>query len=525
MTIAAGDVSPGTASRRPRWAQRLHVRFLAIVVAAFLAFIVPASWLLLGFVEQADNAALTSRVGNLAARAAGAIDRHDAFGAPDLARDLMAPLAADRAFLCSELRTRDTVIAALPPAQGCVDGQDGHYVDIPVDEAGHHALRIGFTDTELQEARRLELMLAGSAIGLAFLCVLAGIALSYRFLIWRPLNRLTETILASATAGERKAIAWRSSDEIGLVVDAYNRLIAQEARRERDLRDSYDRIRQSECALNALNRDLESRVRERTAELEAAKREADSANNSKTRFLWSMSHELRTPLNAIIGFSEIISAEVFGPLKPSRYRDYADDILFSGQHLLKVINDLLDIARIEVGRETLDEEPVAISGLLTEALRVVRPLAEERDLTLCSGTSDTTLVLRIDATKTKQILLNLLSNAIKHTPAGGTVCVDVDCGHSGWVALRVVDTGSGIAREDLSTVLEPFGRSEANAHLFPKGTGLGLPLARHMAEMHGGRLDLHSEVGSGTTVTVFLPASRIVVPAGRPEQAVPCPAS
>lgn len=498
------------APTRPRLLDRLHLRFLAIVSVAFIAIILPCSWLLMSMSQQTDNATLTARIGNLAARAASAIDRHAAYDHPALSRDLLAPLASDRAFLCAELRNGASVASAMPAGQGCVDGQTGHQIELPVDDRGVWTLRAGFTDAELAETRNMERLLGFSAISIAFLAALAAGGLSYRFLIWRPLTRLTDTILRSARSGDRRPVQWNSRDEIGLVVDAYNKLVLQETQRERELRESHDRLKASQRALSALNQELELRVLERTEELATAKREADRANDSKTRFLWSMSHELRTPLNAIIGFSEIMSRQLFGKLEPSRYKEFADDILYSGQHLLKVINDLLDIARIEAGRETLHEEPTDIRSLLTETLRVIRPLAEDGGLVLRSDVAEPGPTLLVDGMKLRQILMNLLSNAVKNTPRGGTVTVGTRTLADGRLAFHVTDTGCGIPEDQLSNVLEPFGRAEGLSTHIHKGTGLGLPLARRMVELHDGELVLESELNAGTRVTVLMPAARVL---------------
>ena len=493
---------------RPPWLQRLHIRFLAIVSLAFLLIIVPCAWLIFNLMHQTDDALLTSRVGNLSARAAGAISRHDAYANPALVGDLLAPLASDRAFLCAELRNGASVAAALPAAQGCAAAPEGHYFELPVDDHGTWMLRAGFTDAELIEVRNLEMLLGLTAISVAFLAVLIAGGLSYRFLIWRPVNRLTDGILRSARSGSRSIILWNSRDEMGLVVGAYNSLVLSETERERQLQESFERLQASESALAALNQELEHRVQERTRELEIAKREADRANDSKTQFLWSMSHELRTPLNAIIGFSEIMSRELFGRMEPGRYKEFADDILYSGQHLLKVINDLLDIARIEVGRETLSEEPTDVAALLAETLRVIAPLAHEGGVRLETRMDRNGMALLIDPVKMRQILINLLGNAVKHTPKDGTVVVEVRVEQDGCVAFVVADTGSGIPASSLDQVMEPFGRAEGGASHRKKGTGLGLPLARKMAELHGGTLTLESEFGIGTRVTVHLPAAR-----------------
>ena len=500
------EMDPGC----PTWKQRLHIKFLAIVSLTFLAIIIPGAWMLFAFMNLTDEETLTSRIGNLAARSAGAIERHGAFDDLSLARDLMAPLAADRAFLCAELRLGESIAASLPAGQGCVTGQAGHQLFLPIDDMEIWNLRIEFTDAEIREARQLEILIGVGVISITFLAVLIAGGLAYRFLISRPLNRLTGAIRQAARTGQRDAVMWQSRDEMGMVIDAYDSLVRRECKRERQLNATYDKIRKSEAALNSLNHDLEARVRDRTEELETAKREADRANESKTQFLWSMSHELRTPLNAIIGFSEIMSQQVYGPVQPPRYKEFADDILFSGRLLLKVINDLLDIARIEVGKETLHEEPVCMANLLSECKRVVQPLAEEKQLTLRGIVIDAGLTLSVDATKTKQILLNIASNAIKNTPVGGSVSITIGVESDGRAAMRVSDTGCGIALEDIPLVLEPFGRVQNDPLQTPKGTGLGLPLARKMIEMHGGEMVLESEVGIGTTVTISYPSNRVL---------------
>ncbi|WPZ33779.1 ATP-binding protein [Thalassobaculum sp. OXR-137] len=505
-TVAA-KTDPGLPTR-PRWTQRLYVRFLAVISLAFLLIIVPCSWLIFGFMHRMDNELLTSRIGNLSARVASAIDRHDAYVDPALAGDLLAPLASDRAFLCAELRNGETVAVALPPAQGCVAGNGGYSLELPIDDRGDWMLRADFSDAELVEIRELELLLGVSAISIAFLAALIAGGLSFRFLIRRPLNRLTDAILRSARSGTRHIVHWNSRDEMGLIVHAYNTLVVSETDRERQLQESFAQIQASETALATLNQELEQRVVERTVELEIAKREADRANDSKTQFLWSMSHELRTPLNAIIGFSEIMSRELFGRIEPGRYKEFADDILHSGKHLLKVINDLLDIARIEVGRESLSDQPTDVASLLAETLRVIAPLAHERGVRLDSRMDRNHMMLLIDPMKIRQILINLLGNAVKHTPVAGMVSVDVRIEPDGRIALLVEDTGSGIPAESLDEVMEPFGRVEGLSSPLEKGTGLGLPLARKMAELHGGALTLESEWGVGTRVTVHLPADR-----------------
>ncbi len=502
--------------RSPSWSRRLLVKFLLLVGATFLALIVPGVWLLLGFTLQVDEASLTARIGNLAGRTADALNRHQAYEVPTLARDLMSPLAADRSFLCAEIRTADAVVAALPQAQGCPDSLAGSEIRLPVDATGGWVLRVVFSDAELKNARELEFTLAISAIVLAFMAAMLAGAVGFRFLVGRPLNLLLAAIRESAETGVRRVVVWNSRDELGLVTAAYNVLVDHEVKRERDLTAANERLTRSEADLSALNRDLEARVLDRTRDLERAKLRAELANTSKTQFLRSMSHELRTPLNAIIGFADLMRTGILGPMEHPRYLEFTHDIHDSGRHLLKIIDDLLDIARIEVGQETLREEAVDLDALVSDCHRTVGPMAIERGLSLHIDATAPGLVLRIDRTKIKQVLLNLLSNAIKNTPRGGRVSSAVErsptdgAGSTGDVELRVTDTGRGMTAEQIPMALTAFTRLDDDPMLPQKGTGLGLPLSRMMVELHGGALTLESEIGRGTQVTLRLPQARVV---------------
>jgi signal transduction histidine kinase len=223
-----------------------------------------------------------------------------------------------------------------------------------------------------------------------------------------------------------------------------------------------------------------------------------------------MSHELRTPLNAIIGFSEVIKDETLGPVGSAKYRDYADDINESGQHLLALINDILDLSKVESGTDELHEENIDIPEIADTIVKLVMRLARAGNVELELDVSDDIAVLHADERKVKQILLNLLSNAIKFTPAGGKVMLKIwSRSESGYV-FQVTDTGIGIAFEDIPKALAPFQQIDSGLNRMHDGTGLGLPLTKSLVEMHGGYLDLQSKVGAGTTVTVRFPAERIV---------------
>jgi len=238
--------------------------------------------------------------------------------------------------------------------------------------------------------------------------------------------------------------------------------------------------------------------------------QAQASDRAKTKFLANMSHELRTPLNAIIGFSEVIKLDAQQPKE--RYPEYAQYIHDAAIHLLELINGILDLARIEAGKVELEEETVSISDLIFSAVTTVRPLADKRLVAVDCRHLRTDALVRIDQTKFKQVLLNLLSNAVKFTQASGRVIVDCKHDKSGNLLIIVKDTGVGIPREQLEKVLEPFEQVEDHLTRRNEGTGLGLPIAKALIELHGGKLRLDSELNVGTTAEIRLPRERIEVP-------------
>jgi len=247
-------------------------------------------------------------------------------------------------------------------------------------------------------------------------------------------------------------------------------------------------------------------LKEREAALQLAKEQAEGADRAKTDFLTNMSHELRTPLTAIIGFSEIMATEAFGPLGQTKYREFADDILHSGRHLLEVINDMLDIAKLQSGTTELRLRQVPSRSIVESAVRIVRKRAEEAGVALEVTVSPELPVIEADHLRMRQVLLNLLSNAIKFTPAGGKVSVTAEHRQDG-LAITVRDTGIGMASEDIPRALQPFVQVDTSLARRHGGTGLGLPLAKLFVDLHGGQFTIRSALGKGTEVTVVLPAA------------------
>jgi signal transduction histidine kinase len=323
----------------------------------------------------------------------------------------------------------------------------------------------------------------GTAIALmALALMLAGASVAFIMMrVVRPLNAITRSLHNQKHDQDGLSVYESHEDEIGDVARA----------------------------LRAFHVGVQERARLQAelTEQRAAKNTAEAANRFKSEFLANMSHELRTPLNAILGFSEVIVAELYGPLGHPRYREYAEDVHKSGVHLLDLINDVLDLSKLDAGRMELKETTFVISDLVAEALLMVRDKARDR-CTLKVDIQDNLPLVRADKRLMKQVLLNLLSNAIKFTPPGGHVTVLASETRDG-IALQVRDTGIGMGAVELQTAFSPYGQVDSKIARQYQGTGLGLPISRSLVELHGGSLTAASVPGAGTTMTVCLPLSRL----------------
>ena len=243
-------------------------------------------------------------------------------------------------------------------------------------------------------------------------------------------------------------------------------------------------------------------------ELVNAKETAESASRAKSEFLANMSHELRTPLNAILGFSEIIKSQQFGP-SDERYPDYAGHIFSSGKQLLALINDILNLSKLEAGRFVLQEDDVDLVATAEACMTLVETQAHQSKIRLSMSLDDDARFIRADERRLRQILINLLSNAVKFTPDGGHVRLS-SAQTSGGLAIAVSDTGSGMTPDEIQTALTPFGQVDSKVRRKQEGTGLGLPLARQLVELHGGTFVIESKTHVGTTVTFVLPPERMM---------------
>jgi signal transduction histidine kinase len=323
--------------------------------------------------------------------------------------------------------------------------------------------------------------------------------------------------------GEAKFLR-RDGESVDAELHASSFVWFREAARMIVLRD-LTRVRRTENDLHARITELEltknllemssSKYAELAEQLHKAKEAADTANQTKSEFLANMSHELRTPLNAIMGFSEVVKDEMFGPVGLPQYVEYARDIYNSGSHLLEIINDILDLSKVEAGKFELCEEEFCLEDVVLAVRNLVKGRASDRRITVAVSLPHGLPHLYADKRTFKQMLLNLTSNAVKFTGEEGEVVISAALGPEGALSVSVCDNGIGIAAENLEKVLAPFGQVDSPLAREHQGTGLGLPLVKAMIELHGGELHLESAEGRGTLATLTLPPERTLRDGGR----------
>ena len=330
--------------------------------------------------------------------------------------------------------------------------------------------------------RTVILLIVGLALAFMVSLVLAGRMVT-------PIHTLQAGAARIGGGDLDHIIQVRTGDELQALAEEFNRMTAE-------LRESYA--------------GLEKKVEERTldlnvalAQLEEKGHELETVSRHKSEFLANMSHELRTPLNAIIGFSEVLREQMFGELNEAQV-GYVGDVLEAGQHLLSLINDILDLSKIEAGRMELDLANVSVPQALNSGLTMHGERADRNGITLTHTVGPEVGVIRADERKVRQVIFNLLSNAVKFTPPGGHVDVSAFVA-DGMVEVTVTDTGPGIAREDHERIFEEFQQARGSSHGGREGTGLGLTLSRQFIELHGGRLWVESEHGAGSTFRFTLP--------------------
>lgn len=374
----------------------------------------------------------------------------------------------------------------------------------------------------LHEEATADLRAAQSQTNRWFTLIAAGVLSIAAFLglligrgITKPLRALTATVTALAQGDLQQRIpSAKNRDEIGDIARALHVFRDNAMARERlEAEGKIERATRRMTEKDTRER-LEAHARDMAdlaQQYEIARSQAESANRMKSEFLATMSHELRTPLNAIIGFSEILQMQSLGPLGNDQYREYVGDIGSSGKHLLQLINDILDLSKIESGLDSLDETDIALPLLVKTIQMMVQQRAHKGGVTLVTEVPDDLPALRADERKIKQILLNLSTNAVKFTEPGGQVTIKGWAKADGGLVLEVVDTGVGIAPEDISKAMAQFGQVDGSLNHAHEGTGLGLPLTKALVEQHGGTLELRSELGVGTTVTATFPTDRLAL--------------
>ena len=405
---------------------------------------------------------------------------------PTILPQLKAAIAqAKDAYFIHFRATRTKVVADLVAGKPVpISGYDWLKISNPGLNSIMAISKVALDLTETHAARQAQIALRNFYVAIGLMLFSIGLAsFTAVYVMWRvirPLKRITKS-MKTVTDGDFQQVVLYADrqDEIG----QFSRAVTM----FRDAASEQVRLK-SEMIQNQAAKDL-----------------AEEANRTKSEFLANMSHELRTPLNAIIGFSEMITAEVYGPGLP-RYRNYAMDIHGAGKHLLSLINEILDFSKAEAGKLDLHVEQVDLADLIRESTQLMSERAARQKLRLTLEIGEIPPLL-IDRLRTKQILLNLLSNAIKFTPEGGCVTIKADRGHAGGAFICVRDTGIGIAPEMIARAFEPFRQIDSTLARKSEGTGLGLPLVKKLIELHGGKVTVESTLHVGTAVFISFPAA------------------
>ncbi|PHZ83597.1 HAMP domain-containing sensor histidine kinase [Paremcibacter congregatus] len=377
-----------------------------------------------------------------------------------------------------------------------MEQRERQLLDIFVHEMGKVTFE---TNAALQKNFYVLLIILG-----AIVFITAIIAYLFSEYLIQPLRGLSHAAEKLGEGNLNVRVPVNRTDEIADMAIAFNRMASR-------LQQNMAEQKSAEKALYLLNKEMSRKSEALTLiaeDLRKTRDQARAADRAKSEFLAAMSHELRTPLNAIIGFSEMIMHEQFGAMENKKYLEYSKDINDSGLNLLTLINDILDLSKVEYGTEEVQEDYVDVDELCRGILRVIRQRAIESRIALKCTVEAKLPLLLCDNRKMKQVLMNLLRNAIKFTPMQGDVSLKCFSGEHGEMMFQIIDTGIGISPKDLPKAMSHFGQVDSGLNRRHLGTGLGLPLAKSLVELHGGTLNVHSIVKKGTTVTVTLPANR-----------------
>jgi signal transduction histidine kinase len=507
----ADTLGTSSQARRPRLGgsrafTAIRNRFVAInlplILIATLGLYAVSEWMVTSF----THLSIRDELHRVSSQISRAVNFHVVNGNKLQIKNVLAGAAANADLRGVEIRNaKGNLVASIGTISKDIPADLRHTVPIYA-KLGSETKKVGSVAVALSTNRLVNAtddrrqIVAIIALCLAMIAVVIGMMVQ-EWTVRAPLKKLNDAIREREKTGEKVPVDWKSSDELGQVTDAFNEL--------------QDREEMYMSALKKAHDGLELKVEERTRDLALARDQARDAVDARDAFMAKLSHELRTPLNAIIGFSEMIGRNMPGAASVERHREYAWDIHHSGEHLLCLIDDLLDISRVEMGKHTLSEDIVPLDTIVGDCVQMVRKNLESHGhvLDICDLPA---IRLRCDPTKIRQVLLNLLSNAVKFTRDGGLIEILSEVDERGlW--LHVTDSGPGIPDEDQIKIFEPFRQAETTVMTGEGGVGLGLSLARSFIELHGGRIDIYSKVGRGTCMSILLPPGRLVELENEPE--------